>query len=111
MKKILNFLHVDYADFFMVGKEVVKLPDTLIPHSKNIMPGFHINDVCFSKQEIKCLRLLIAGKTIKLIGQHLSLSPRTVEFYLDNIKRKLNVKTKSELIEKVVQCIWTEILL
>lgn len=83
----------------------------LIPHSKNITPGFHIDDIYFSKQEIKCLRLLISGKTIKLIGQQLSLSPRTVEFYLDNIKRKLNVKTKSELIEKVVKHICPEILL
>ena len=30
---------------------------------------------------------------------------------LENIKKKLAVKTKSELIEKVVQFIWPEILL
>ena len=82
----------------------------LLPHSKNIMPGFHIDDVYFSKQEVKCLRLLVAGKTIKLIGQHMDLSPRTVEYYLMNIKHKLNVKTKSELIDKVIQYIWPEIL-
>ncbi|MBV8801706.1 MAG: helix-turn-helix transcriptional regulator [Gammaproteobacteria bacterium] len=83
----------------------------LISPSKNIIPGFHINDIYFSKQEVKCLRLLLTGKTIKLIAQHMSLSPRTVEFYIENIKRKLDVKTKSELIEKVVQCIWPEMLL
>lgn len=82
----------------------------LISPAKNILPGFHIQDVYFSKQEIKCLRLLVTGKTIKLIGQQLGLSPRTVEYYLINIKRKLNVKTKSELIEKVIQHIWPEIL-
>jgi len=81
----------------------------LISPAKNIMPGFHINEIYFSKQEIKCLRLLVTGKTIKLIAQHMSLSPRTIEFYLENIKRKLAVKTKSELIEKVVQFIWPEI--
>lgn len=83
----------------------------LISPSKNIMPGFHINEIYFSKQEIKCLRLLVTGKTIKLIGQQMSLSPRTVESYLENIKRKLNVKTKSELIEKVIQSVWPEMLL
>jgi DNA-binding CsgD family transcriptional regulator len=83
----------------------------LISSSKNIMPGFHINDVYFSKQEIKCLRLLVAGRTIKSIAQQMCLSPRTVEYYLDNIKRKLHIKTKSELIEKVIQQIWPEILL
>ncbi len=83
----------------------------LITQQKNILPGFHIDNIYFSKQEIKCLRLLIAGKTIKLIGQQLSLSPRTIEYYLDNIKQKLKVKTKSELIEKVVQHIWPEMLI
>lgn len=83
----------------------------LISHSKNIIPGTHICDVYFSNQEIKCLQLLLSGKTIKLIGLHMSLSPRTVEYYLNNIKRKLQVKTKSELIEKVIQHIWPEMLI
>lgn len=80
----------------------------LISRSTSITPGFHINNTYFSKQEITCLRLLITGKTMKLIGRHMGISPRTVEHYLDNIKRKLHVKTKSELIEKVVQTIWPE---
>lgn len=83
----------------------------LISHAKNILPGTHLDGVYFSTQEIKCLRLLLSGKTIKLIGAHMGLSPRTVEYYLNNIKRKLQVKTKSELIEKVVQHIWPEMLL
>ncbi|MBV8802633.1 MAG: hypothetical protein JO131_06660 [Gammaproteobacteria bacterium] len=37
-----------------------------------------------------------------MIAQQMLLSPRTIESYLENIKRKLNVKTKSELIEKVI---------
>jgi DNA-binding CsgD family transcriptional regulator len=41
----------------------------------------------------------------------MNLSSRTIEHYLDHIKRKLNVKTKSELIEKIIQRIWPEILL
>lgn len=83
----------------------------LMPHSKNIIPGSHICGVYLSNQEIKCLRLLIGGKTIKLIGLQMGLSPRTIEYYLNNIKHKLHVKTKSELIEKVVQHIWPEMLL
>jgi DNA-binding CsgD family transcriptional regulator len=82
----------------------------LLPHSKNILPGFHIDGRYFSKQEIKCLRLLVAGKTMKLIGLQLGLSERTVEYYLNNIKQKLAVKTKSELIEKVIESLWPELL-
>ncbi|HEX2548480.1 MAG TPA: helix-turn-helix transcriptional regulator [Gammaproteobacteria bacterium] len=81
-----------------------------MPNTKNILPGFHIDNVYFSKQETQCLRLLILGKTIKLIGQHMHLSPRTVEYYLENIKRKLAVRTKPELIEKVIQHLFPEIL-
>lgn len=83
----------------------------LIPNARNILPGTHLCGVYLSNQEIKCLRLLLAGKTTKLIGLQMSLSPRTVEFYLNNIKQKLQVHTKSELIEKVVQHIWPEMLL
>lgn len=83
----------------------------LIPHTKNITPGSEINGVYFSNQEIKCIRLIVAGKTIKSIAQQLKLSARTVEYYFSNIKRKLNVKSKSEFIEKVIEHIWPEILL
>ncbi|MBA2648995.1 MAG: response regulator transcription factor [Legionella sp.] len=40
----------------------------------------------------------------------MELSPRTVEHYIENIKQKLNVTSKSELIEKVVQELWPEML-
>jgi DNA-binding CsgD family transcriptional regulator len=83
----------------------------LIPHSKNMLPGFHIDGIYLSKQEITCLRLLVAGKTMNQIGLKMGLSQRTVEFYLDNIKQKLHVKTKSDLIEKVIESIWPELLL
>ncbi len=117
--KIIGVFGISALTDTSIFKEAESLPSSmkriiqtgLIPHSKNIMPGFNVNDIYFSKQEIKCLRLLIASKTIKSIGQQMSLSSRTVEYYLNNIKRKLNVKTKSELIEKMVQHIWPEILL
>jgi DNA-binding CsgD family transcriptional regulator len=82
-----------------------------IPHSpKMLLPGISIADVYLSKQEVRCLQLLITGKTSKLIGQALQLSARTVEHYLANIKLKLGVKTKAQLIEKVIQEIWPDIL-
>ncbi len=76
-----------------------------------LLPGFAIGDIYFSHQEEKCIRLLVAGKTIKLISEHMVLSPKTVEHYLEKIKQKLNVKSKAELIEKIFQQIWPEILL
>lgn len=74
----------------------------------NLLFGREINSIYLSKQEINCLRLLIICKTFKGIAHTLQLSPRTVEHYIENIKYKLNVKTKSELIEKVVQQIFPD---
>ena len=55
-----------------------------------------------SKREIDCLRLTIKGKPAKQVGYELGISQRTVEEYLDNIKRKLKVTSKAALIEKAI---------
>lgn len=58
-----------------------------------------INSINLSKREIECLLLLSRGKKIKEIARYLGISPRTVESYLENLKCKLNVYTRSELID------------
>lgn len=50
-----------------------------------------------SKRERQCLHFLLQGKTIKEIAAYLSLSPRTVEYYFNNIKDKLDCWNKGEL--------------
>lgn len=52
-----------------------------------------------TNQEIKCLDLIVRGKTSKMIGKILNISYRTVETHMQNIKRKLNVQSKAELID------------
>lgn len=52
-------------------------------------------------REIQCVGYLVRGKSAREISKLLGLSKRTVEFYLANIKSKLGVSTKSELIEKM----------
>lgn len=54
--------------------------------------------VIFSKRQTDCLKHLIFGCSSKEIAAVLNLSPRTVEFYLENIKTKLNCNRKSEII-------------
>lgn len=76
--------------------------------SNKLLPGYPINGIYLSAQEIKCLHLLIAGKTIKMIAKILNISPRTVEHYLENIRHKLHANSKSELIEKVIYFLWPD---
>lgn len=52
-----------------------------------------------SEREFECLLWSAKDKTAKQIGKILSLSPRTIEDYLLNVKNKLGCKSKLELIE------------
>lgn len=57
-------------------------------------------DIYLSSRELDCLRLIVRGKTAKEISNILGISKRTVESYQENIKHKMNVYSKSELIDK-----------
>lgn len=59
-----------------------------------------------SKREKQCLVLLKEGHAYHSIGLSLGLSERTVEHYLESVKNKLNLETRTELVlvaEKIVQ--------
>lgn len=75
--------------------------------SNQILPGGEINGIYLSKRELDCLHPLIRGKTAKEIGKILNLSPRTVESYLENIKSKLSVDSKAELIDLIINKIFS----
>lgn len=53
-----------------------------------------------SKREQECLFYILRGKSAKEIGRILNLTPRTIEHYIENIKYKLNCRTKVDLIIK-----------
>lgn len=55
-----------------------------------------------TKKQESVLFFLIRGKSAKEIAKILSISPRTVECYLDAIKDKMNCHYKSEVIEKAL---------
>ncbi len=53
-----------------------------------------------TRRERECLQLLLQGKTAKETATMLDLSPRTVESYFENIKKKLSCSNKGELFSK-----------
>lgn len=53
----------------------------------------------FTAREAQCMWMLLQGKTMKNIALELCLSPRTIEYYLKNLKSKVGCRTKYELIE------------
>lgn len=55
-----------------------------------------------SVRETECLFFLMRGKSARAIGSRLSLSGRTVEYYLIRLKNKLKCTNKAQLIEKAI---------
>ncbi len=51
-----------------------------------------------TSREKESLMYLLQGKSAKQIAKNMHLSHRTVEFYLDNIRKKLNVPSRLSLI-------------
>ena len=51
-------------------------------------------------RELETLTWAARGKTFAEIGQILGLSRRTVEFHLDNARRKLGVPTRTQALIK-----------
>jgi len=56
-----------------------------------------------SKREHECLVNLRKGLTTKEIARVLQLSPRTIEFYIENIKKKFSCTKRTELIAKAAE--------
>ena len=52
-----------------------------------------------SPREIECMRLLSEGKSFKEIGKILNLSPNTIQFYTNNLKKKVGARKVAELIK------------
>lgn len=78
----LNKVSEDKAPVYSIGKKNVDIPLT--------------------QREEECIFYLLQGKTAKSIGEILSLSRRTVEYYIENIKSKFGCSTKMELIDKAI---------
>lgn len=57
--------------------------------------------ISLSARELACAKLLLQGKSARLIAEALFLSPRTVETHLKHLKEKLYCHTKTELIAKI----------
>lgn len=84
----------NYQEKFLLPNTQLFLQETFI--SKRILKNKE-KDIHLSNREVECLHHLSLGKTIKEIARVLDLSPRSVEFYLDNVKKRSGLN-RGELI-------------
>lgn len=59
------------------------------------------NGAYLTRKEFDCLSFWVSGKTAKQIGLILDISHRTVETHFENIKGKLNINNKNQLVSKL----------
>jgi len=55
--------------------------------------------ITLTKRESECLKLLGTGKSAKEVAAILEISPRTVEYYVNQIKEKTGCYSKSKLLK------------
>lgn len=61
-------------------------------------------------REIVVFKRLLLGYTAQQIAQSLKLSPKTIEGYIENIKNKLQAKSRGEVVSTAIQFGLTHIL-
>lgn len=89
----------DKAEIFHLIKQIDSKFNINI---QNYTLDHHQNAFQLTERECECIFLLLRGKTAKTIATLLSLSKRTVESYIENIKNKMNCQNKAELIAKAL---------
>lgn len=59
--------------------------------------------VYLTTREVEVICLLAQGCTIRVVAEKMALSPRTVEFYLSNMRHKLGAQSKNELLKTLYE--------
>lgn len=83
-------------------KDIPLVSSTGIPISDaNVLQSSLTSKV--TKREKECLDYLMKGLTAKHIARKLNLSPRTIEFYIENMKKKFDCSNRTQLIAKALK--------
>ncbi|MCW5583375.1 MAG: hypothetical protein KIT56_05765 [Gammaproteobacteria bacterium] len=114
-----NFLYDLIANYNDVANDVIleaKSPENriILPDFNRLNPAFNGSEqssqllsvihkdlnmpIHLSQQQSRCLQLLASGKSAKEISTEMKLSHRTVEHYLEKIKKLLGCTNNKELI-------------
>lgn len=84
------------ANLTNIYTNIYKTKNKNLNDSYSIIKKYNFNDL--TKRESEIIFYLLMGKTARMIAKILYRSHRTIEHHIDNIKYKMNCKTKSDLI-------------
>lgn len=57
----------------------------------------------FTKRQLECFRLISDGKTDWEIGRILNVSPKTVNYHVEEAKERLDVSTRIQVVVHLVK--------
>lgn len=61
-----------------------------------------------TNREAECVVCWSRGLSAKEIGKKLALSPKTIEVYIDSVKKKFNCSTRSEMVAIAIEAEFLE---
>lgn len=92
-----NGITIDEIKTSLEKASIKRLPDFSTSSPSLLAACGCSNLMHLSRREKECLILLKQGYSYQAIGDFLKLSHRTVEHYLESVKNKLGLETRSEL--------------
>lgn len=76
--------------------------------SKNTRQKFYLGPcqpgIYFTLREMQTIEQIIAGKNVPQTADALGTSTRTIEFYIRNMRGKLNCPHRADLVSKILRC-------
>jgi DNA-binding CsgD family transcriptional regulator len=67
------------------------------------MRNHNKDDVRLTDREVECLQWIAAGKSDWQIGKILNISQKTVNYHVENVKRKFGVATRIQAVVAAMQ--------
>ena len=56
-----------------------------------------------SARELQVIELIVQGYSARQVAEELSLSTRTIERHIDNVRNKLNARNRPHLVRKAIE--------
>lgn len=95
---LFNSSDKEYGDFYVELRKKQRARKNFFTRYRL---GAKYGKTYFTRREAERMVCLLKGKKTKDVAMILKLSPRTVEFYIKNMKAKVGCRTKFELIDLV----------
>lgn len=81
-----------------------------LTRASSFITNNYTQELPLTSRESECLFYILRGKSAKAIAQLLNLSPKTIEFYTDQLKDKFNCLSKSQLVERAIELGFLDLL-